>query len=119
MATTTQLDAVNTMLSAIGEAPVNSLSSGLVEAEIAETILNTVDREVQGDLPPMAAGLFGYFGYDMIRQIETIPDQNTAAIAMDDSLLFPLFKEITASYNAFRADYKIWASRAYLKAKDY
>jgi hypothetical protein len=47
MAQTTQLDAVNTMLSAIGEAPVNSLSSGLVEAEVAETILNTVDREVQ------------------------------------------------------------------------
>ena len=47
MAQTTKLDAVNTMLSAIGEAPVNSLSSGLVEAEIAETILNTVDREVQ------------------------------------------------------------------------
>ena len=47
MAQTTQLDAVNTMLSAIGEAPVNSLSSGLVEAEIAETVLNTVDREVQ------------------------------------------------------------------------
>lgn len=47
MAQTTKLDAVNTMLSAIGEAPVNSLSSGLVEAEIAETILNTIDREVQ------------------------------------------------------------------------
>jgi hypothetical protein len=49
MAQTTKLDAVNTMLSAIGEAPVNSLSSGLVEAEIAETILNTVDREVQSE----------------------------------------------------------------------
>ena len=47
MAGTTQLDAVNTMLSAIGEAPVSSLSSGLIEAEIAETILNTIDREVQ------------------------------------------------------------------------
>lgn len=47
MAGTTQLDAVNIMLSAIGEAPVSSLSSGLIEAEIAETILNTVDREVQ------------------------------------------------------------------------
>lgn len=47
MAGATKLDAVNTMLSAIGEAPVNSLSSGLVEAEVAETILNTVDREVQ------------------------------------------------------------------------
>lgn len=47
MAGTTKLDAINTMLSAIGEAPVSSLSSGLVEAEVAETILNTVDREVQ------------------------------------------------------------------------
>ena len=35
MAGATQLDAVNTMLSAIGEAPANSLSSGL-RAEIAE-----------------------------------------------------------------------------------
>ena len=33
-----------------------------------------------GDLPPMAAGLFGYLGYDMIWQIETIPDENTPAI---------------------------------------
>ncbi len=47
MAGTSKLDAVNTMLSAIGEAPVSSLSSGLIEAEIAESILNTVDREVQ------------------------------------------------------------------------
>jgi len=31
MAGTTKLDAVNIMLSAIGEAPVNSLSSGLIE----------------------------------------------------------------------------------------
>lgn len=47
MAGTTKLEAINTMLSAIGEAPVSSLSSGLVEAEVAETILNTVNKEVQ------------------------------------------------------------------------
>jgi hypothetical protein len=47
MAGTSKLDAVNTMLSSIGEAPVSSLSSGLIEAEIAESILDTVDREVQ------------------------------------------------------------------------
>jgi len=47
MAGTSKLDAVNTMLSSIGEAPVSSLSSGLVEAEIAESILNSIDREVQ------------------------------------------------------------------------
>jgi hypothetical protein len=44
---TTKLDAVNIMLSTIGESPVNSLSSGLVDAEMAETILNNISREVQ------------------------------------------------------------------------
>jgi hypothetical protein len=44
---TTQLSAVNAMLTTIGEAPVNSLSSGLIDAETAETILNEVSRDVQ------------------------------------------------------------------------
>ena len=44
---TTELQAVNSMLSTIGEAPVNSLSSGLVDAETAETVLNEVSRDVQ------------------------------------------------------------------------
>ncbi len=44
----TKLEAINTMLSAIGEAPVTKLNSGLVEADIAETILESVSREVQG-----------------------------------------------------------------------
>jgi len=44
---TTKLEAVNSMLSTIGEAPVNNLSSGLVDAETAETILNEVSRDVQ------------------------------------------------------------------------
>jgi hypothetical protein len=35
------------MLSSIGEAPVNSLASGLVDAEMAETILNATSREIQ------------------------------------------------------------------------
>ena len=43
----TELEAVNIMLSAIGETPVNSLTSGLVEAELAETILEQVSRSVQ------------------------------------------------------------------------
>lgn len=44
---TTKLEAVNTLMTAIGEAPVNSLTSGLVDAETAETILDSVSREVQ------------------------------------------------------------------------
>ena len=35
------------MLTTIGEAPVNSLSSGLLDAETAETILDEVSRSVQ------------------------------------------------------------------------
>lgn len=57
--------------------PLESLRQLIAENKMNDT----------GDLPPMAAGLFGYFGYDMIRQIETIPDQNPTAIEMDDSLL--------------------------------
>ena len=43
----TKLQAVNDMLGSIGEEPVNSLSSGLPEAELAETILDRVSREIQ------------------------------------------------------------------------
>jgi len=35
MTPTTKLEAVNTLLSAIGESPINTLNSGLVEATLA------------------------------------------------------------------------------------
>lgn len=45
---TTELSAINTMLSTIGEAPVNTVSdSGVVDAVIARQILQSVSREVQ------------------------------------------------------------------------
>lgn len=49
MTPTTTLEAVNIMLSTIGESPVNSLSSGLVDAETAQTILNTTSKAVQAE----------------------------------------------------------------------
>lgn len=45
---TTLLQAVNTMLSCIGEAPVNTLDSGVpTDAVIAQSILDETSREVQ------------------------------------------------------------------------
>ena len=44
---TTELDAVNVMLTSIGESPINTLGSGLQEAEIAEVVLDNVSRDVQ------------------------------------------------------------------------
>ena len=44
---TTELEAVNIMLSGIGEAPVNSLSEVTADVSLARHILNEVSREVQ------------------------------------------------------------------------
>lgn len=48
LSSTTKLQAVNTMLSAIGEPPVNTLSSQRADSNIAEQILDEVSRDVQG-----------------------------------------------------------------------
>ncbi len=49
---------------------------------IAESAMDTT-----APLPPMAAGLFGYIGYDMIRHIETLPDDNPDRLDVFDSVL--------------------------------
>ena len=38
-------------------------------------------------IPPMAAGLFGYLGYDMIRQVESLPNVNTDPIGTPDAIM--------------------------------
>ncbi|MDE7064795.1 MAG: hypothetical protein K2O70_04905 [Desulfovibrionaceae bacterium] len=47
MAPTTELEAVNTMLSGIGEAPVNSLSEVTADVSMARRILQEITREIQ------------------------------------------------------------------------
>jgi len=76
MAQTTKLEAVNTMLSAIGEAPVTALNLGLVEADIAETILQSVSKEVQSQ------------GYSFNRQLSVAynPDTNNNIVLPADIL---------------------------------
>ena len=59
------------------KAPIESLRALMAESAMADT----------GALPTMAAGLFGYFGYDMIRHIEEIPDANSTVIDTPDSML--------------------------------
>ncbi|TDI68302.1 MAG: anthranilate synthase component I [Alphaproteobacteria bacterium] len=38
------------------------------------------------ELPPMAAGLFGYMGYDMVRLIERLPDDNPDTLGVPDGI---------------------------------
>ena len=42
--------------------------------------------EIPADLPPMAAGIFGYMGYDMVRQMERLPDKNKDTLGIPESL---------------------------------
>lgn len=39
------------------------------------------------DIPPMAAGLFGYLGYDMVRQVEHLPGVNPDPIDTPDAIM--------------------------------
>jgi anthranilate synthase component 1 len=52
-----------------------------LRAIIAET-----QMEIPKGLPPMAAGLFGYMGYDMVRLMERLPDKNPDTLGVPDGL---------------------------------
>ena len=43
--------------------------------------------EMPVGVPPVAAGLFGYLGYDMIRLVEHLPDVNPDPIGVPDAML--------------------------------
>lgn len=42
--------------------------------------------DIPAGLPPMASGLFGYLGYDMVRQVEKLPDLNSDKLDLHDSI---------------------------------
>ena len=63
-------------ISVESENPLQDLRSILAEGEMENTL----------PLAPMAAGLFGYFGYDMIRHVENIPENNTDVLSHYDSV---------------------------------
>lgn len=43
--------------------------------------------ELPKDLPPMAAGIFGYMGYDTVRLIETLPEMTPDPFGLPDAIL--------------------------------
>jgi anthranilate synthase component I len=59
------------------EAPLDSLRSLLAESRI----------DIPENLPPMSAGVFGYLGYDMVRQMEHLPNQNPDELHVPDAIM--------------------------------
>ncbi len=63
--------------SACNEAPLAALRALIAESRI----------ELPDALPPMAAGIFGYLGYDMVRLMEELPAPNPDPIGIPDAVL--------------------------------
>jgi len=68
---------------AFSECPVGKASGALasLRALIADSKV-----DVPSTLPPMAAGLVGYIGYDMVRLMERLPDANPDILGLPDGL---------------------------------
>ena len=57
--------------------PMDSLSALIGECRMA----------VPAGLPPIAVGLYGYLGYDMVRHIEVLPDLNPHGLGTPDAVM--------------------------------
>ncbi len=57
-------------------APLDSLRALIAESQV----------EIPEGLPPMAAGLVGYMGYDTVRLVENIPAENPDMLGVPDGL---------------------------------
>ncbi|APX88786.1 anthranilate synthase component I [Brevirhabdus pacifica] len=57
--------------------PLDNLRALIAESRI----------DMPEDLPPIAAGLFGYLGYDMIRLVERLPNVNPDPLGLPDAVL--------------------------------
>jgi anthranilate synthase component 1 len=71
------------------KAPLDSLRTLIAETQL----------EVPAHLPPMAGGLVGYLGYDMVRQMETLPAKNRDVIGVPEGImmrptLFAIFDNV-------------------------
>jgi len=72
------------------DAPLKSLKRWVQEAQMT----------LPAEIPPMAVGLFGYLGYDMVRQIERLPSSPPDVLHLPDAIL--LRPTITAIFDNIR-----------------
>jgi predicted Rdx family selenoprotein len=99
MARTSELDAVNTILSAVGEPPISSLDAqNGADAAVAHNILKETSREVQS---------MGWH-FNTVREVELIPDaaDNNRIKTTNNTVRVDLEPQHTGSYDIVqRGDY--------------
>jgi anthranilate synthase component I len=97
-------------------APLEALRALLAESRIA----------LPADAPPMAAGVFGYMGYDMVRLMEELPPPNTDVLGLPDGMLIrptvmaifdSVRDEVTVTSPVY-VDKAVGAKAAYARAQE-
>jgi len=96
------------------EPPLEALRSLIAESRI----------DLPELLPPMAAGIFGYLGYDMVRLMEELPSPNPDPIGIPDAVLmrptivvvFDSVKDALTIVTPVRPDASVPANVAYARA---
>jgi anthranilate synthase component 1 len=92
--------------------------------EALRALIEESKVEVPYGLPPMAAGIFGYLGYDMVRQMEKLAAPNPDPIGTPDAVLirptivvvFDAVKDSMTVITPVRAQSGINAKTAYAQA---
>ncbi|MFZ1107341.1 MAG: anthranilate synthase component I [Rhodomicrobium sp.] len=82
--------------------------------------------DIPHHLPPMAAGVFGYLGYDTVRLVERLPAEKPDPIGVPDALLmrptimviFDAVKDEMTLVTTVRPDKRVPANAAYSRAID-
>jgi anthranilate synthase component 1 len=82
------------------------------------------EMDMPDSLPPMAAGLVGYMGYDCVRLVEPFPDENKDVLEVPDGIfirptlvaVFDSIEDIVTFVTPVRPDPEIGAGAAYEKA---
>ncbi len=77
--------------------PLTSLRNLLAESRIA----------LPEDAPPMAAGVFGYMGYDTVRLMEHLPNQNPDVLGLPDGIM--IRPTVMAIFDSVRDEVNITA----------
>ncbi|MBK5198838.1 MAG: anthranilate synthase component I [Methyloceanibacter sp.] len=106
-------------LHAFAPSPLPALAS--LRALLAESAI-----KLPAELPPMAAGIFGYMGYDTVRLIEDLPTEKPDPLALPDSILvrptliviFDTVKDEMTVVTPVRPAPGVSAKAAYARAAD-
>ncbi len=99
--------------------PMEGRSLDAIRSLIAESQI-----ELPHGLPPMSAGIFGYLGYDMVRQMEELGAPNPDALGVPDAILlrptvmviFDAVKDEITIVTPIRPEPGVGAERAHAKA---